>query len=192
MGWFKTDKSTKYAQALLKVSANLFEVATEAGRRDHAPLVLRFERPDSKLRYMAFCLGTTYYFSVQQNTLSVFEEALRKSWDHVTSLAMTSDGATGFFTGSVNRAQAIQDSGVELARTVEGWKGYAAHFAARKAARQSLERDENTARIISAMLHRVESMAVLTEDDALRLMPLARWIEETTASIGPSVEQLAR
>jgi hypothetical protein len=191
MGWFRRDQSETYAQALLKVSVNMFEVATESGRRDHAPLVLKFERPDAKLRYMAFCLATTYYFAVDENTLTLLEKALQKAWDHVGGMALTAEGAS-LFSGPVNKPSTVQDAGTDLGRTVQAWKGYASHFATRKAAGKSMERDETSARIVCTMLRHVESTAVMTDDDARRLMPLARWLEETTSVLAASVNSLAR
>lgn len=192
MGWFSSDKPTKYAQALLKVSANLWEASTDGARPDHAPLTLRFERPDSRLRYLAFCLGTTYYFSFRNDSRSVLEQALQMSWEHVARLAMDPDSAKDFFSGPVNTAQAIQDGHSEVGGAVQAWKEYADHVAAQKAAGQSPKRDDASARIICAMLRRIESSAPLTDEDVRRLTPLARWIEETVGSIAVSVEQLAR
>jgi hypothetical protein len=192
MAWFRSDKSTKYTEALLKVSVNLFEVGTYDGRADHAPLVLKFERPDSKLRYMAFCLGTVYYFAVQQETLSTMDVALRNGWAHFGTMAMSPNGAQAFFNGPVDRAAAVKECGTEVMNTINSWKGYSSHFVARKANGESMDRDARSARVVCAMLRRVESPAVLAEDDVLRLTPLARWIEETTTVIESSVEQLAR
>ncbi len=64
------DKSTKYDQALMKVAVNLWEAGTEETKPGHAPLVFRFERPDSRLRYMAFCLATAYFFTAEEDTLA--------------------------------------------------------------------------------------------------------------------------
>lgn len=142
---------------------------------------------------MAFCLGTTYYFSVQQETLAVLDQALRRCWEDIAEFASTSEGAAGFFSGPVNKSQSIQESSAEIVRAIEGWKAYANHFASRrKAAGQPVQRDKTTARMVSTMLRHVESPASFTDEDAGRLEPLARWIEETSNVIGSSVEQLAR
>lgn len=141
---------------------------------------------------MAFCLGTTYYFSVQQDTLGTLDQALRKCWEDIATFATTSEGASGFFSGPVDKSESIQEGGAEIVRTIEGWKGYARHFEARKAVGEPVQRDETTARIVSTMLRRVESPAPLTDEDARRLAPLAGWIEETSSAIESSVEKLAR
>jgi hypothetical protein len=195
MGWFRTDKSTKYAEALLKVSANLLDVATEPARPDHAPLVLSFERPDGKLRYAASCLGSAYYFSVDEDSLVVMDEALRKAWTHIATLA--ADETAGFIEGRPSNSArhiVIQEAREELGRTIDGWREYAAHFQARAREGRALKRDEASTRIVCTMLRRLETDGdvALTDVDMRRLEPLAQWIEETTASIRPSVLRLAR
>lgn len=195
MGWFRTDKSTKYAEALIKVTANLVEVATEPARPDHAPLVLRFERPGGKLRYAAFCLGTAYYFSVEEDTLRTLEEAVSKAWAHIANLA--ADESMEIIEGRPSnevRAILIREAGEEIDRTLNGWREYAAHFQARARQGSSLKRDAASARLVCTMLRRVETHedVALTDVDVARLGPLAHWIEETTATIPSAVGRLAR
>ncbi len=196
-GDYISDKATKYANALLKVSVNLYEVATkpsatEALREDHAPLVLRFERPDSKLRYMAFCLGTIFYWSVEEGDTEAFHQALQDSWDHIGKMTMTAESSTFLVSGTIDRAQAIREAGAEVHQTIEDWKGLSNYLAALRAAGQSGVMNKTTARLICAMLRRIESTAALTDEDEQRLLPLVHWIEETTGVIGASVAKLAR
>jgi len=57
MGWFsRKPTQEKYAEAVVTVGTNLY-LSTTANKAD-APVPLRFELPDSRYRYLIFCLTT--------------------------------------------------------------------------------------------------------------------------------------
>ena len=189
MGWFRRDKTQDYARALVKVSVNLLEVATSESRADHAPIVLRADRPDTQLRYLAFCLATAFYHATTEDKLEVFNAAVKQAWEHFARWALTPDGKM-LFNGPTNPRQAVGEASQLMADTMQRWRVYTNERVARHRQGIAIENDMDSVRLICEMVRAVESTLALTEHDYRRLTPLAVWIQQSTPSIKKAVAQL--
>lgn len=148
----------KEVDAACKVWGNLFEKTTEESGSD-APLVLKFQLGDSRLRYMVFCLSTVQLACARRmkNPDAVLNEVLH---------TMVNSPLTG---DSIDPQQTANDGSAYLGEYLHRWSSYLEIVEGGNA---------NAATgIIAGMLRHTESEAPPTQEDSQRLWQLATWIE---------------
>ena len=180
MGWF-SGKPThrKEVDAAFKVLGNLFEKTTGGG--SDAPLVLTFERRDSRFRYFVFCLSTVQMACARRmkNPDAVLNDLLHT----VISGAVGVDPQL-FFGGPVDPQQAATKGGECLQEYLHRWSAYVDIVGGGNAGAAT--------GIVAGMLRDTESPNSPTQEDARRLWPLATWIEERLDAMEGAFADMSR
>lgn len=180
MAWFG-GKSThkKEVDAAGRVLGNLFEKTTDGG--SNAPLVLKFELPDSRYRYFVFCLSTVQMACARRmkNPDAVLNELL-----HTVVTAAISVDPQKFFGGPVEPQRAANQAAEYLQDYLHRWSAYVDITGGGNAAAAT--------GIIAGMLRSTESPAPVSEADAGRLWPLATWIEKGLEAMAGAFADMAR
>lgn len=168
MSWF-TRKPTqqKYREAAITVATNLY-LHTIPGAED-APAPLQFSLPDSKFRYMIFCLSAVVTAALAYDEKKQIQpEALIKGSLHAANFI-----ATDCQEYLVGDSASSQDS-------VENASGYLQEFLKHWSRWPELEKEGRNAEIIdliSSMIHTTESNLPAEKTDMQRLGDLALWID---------------
>lgn len=183
MGWFTKSIHDKQCDALTKILVNLFETTTDIARADHAPIVLKFERQDSRFFYLNFCFGTAFFFSAE--SMKEAEAVLIECQRKLVDFAFSYRGPDPLLSKPVDRQRAATESEAFLEDCIKRWSHYLTLLEARAAAGLKGPSAETTT-TVCAMLRDTEATAALTAEDKQRLWPLASWIESTIASIEPA------
>ncbi len=180
MGWFG-GKSThkKEVDAALRVLSNLFEKTTGGG--SDAPVVLRFELPDSRYRYFVFCLSAVQMACAHRmkNPDAVLNDLLHT----VVTIAISIDPQQ-FFGGSIEPQRAANQAAEYLQDYLHRWSAYVDIAGGGNAA--------GATGIIAGMLRSTESPKPPSEADAHRLWPLATWIEQRLKVMADAFTNMAR
>jgi hypothetical protein len=164
MRWFsRKPTQQKYAQAVLAVTSNLY-LHTTAGS-DGAPAVLHFTLPDSRYRYLLFCLSAAVAAAlVYDEAKQVVPKDLIGKCLAVIS-ADAAERAGDFFDGPPTDPTIAYAYFTQLAKHWSQWP--------------TLERSEQRAKAVSlicAMIHTAESDEPALESDVERLHSLGVWI----------------
>lgn len=180
MAWFggKTTQK-KQIDATFKVLGNLFEKTTEGGA--DAPLVLRFDLPDSRFRYFVFCLSTVQMACARKmiDPDSVLNELM-----HTVIAGTVTTDAQYFFGGPVNPQSAANQGAAYLQDYLARWSAYVdIASGGNYIAGTSL---------VCSMLRSTESTQPPSDGDAQRLWPLASWIQKQLNAMGNAFESMAK
>lgn len=164
MGWF-TGKATHRRQvdSALTVVGNLFEKTTDGGA--DAPLVLSLGLPDSRYRYLMFCLSTMQTACAQRmkNPDAVLNECLQA----LVKFALSHPAK---FIGASTGPQKAANDGAGLVQDyLHRWSSYVDVFHGGNT--------EAATMLVCSMLRSTEAAVPGREGDAQRLLPLACWIE---------------
>jgi hypothetical protein len=180
MGWFGGKSSHKReVGAAYRVVHNLFDATTEGKSR--APLVLRFELPDSRFRYLVFCLTTAQAGCAHRmkNPDAILNELF-----HVIVLGCLNVDPAFYFGGPILPQQAANQGGQYLQDYLERWSAWVDIV-------QGSNPSAATS-IVAGMLRSTESSRVPTDGDARRLWPLATWIEGSLEPMAEAFTDMAR
>ena len=181
MGWFG-GKSThkKEADAALTVLCNLFEKTTVGGL--DAPLVLKFELRDSRLRYFVFCLSAIQMACARRmkNPDAVLNDLAHR----VVALAIDAEPQQ-FLGGPPDDPQHVATKAAEcLQDYLHRWSAYVDIVDGGNAAAAT--------GIVAGMLRHTESQNPPTQEDVRRLWPLATWIEQRLEAMAGAFADMAR
>lgn len=181
MGWFG-GKSTheKQVEAALTVLSNLFEKTTRGGL--DAPLVLKFDLPDSRLRYFVFCLSAIQMACARRmkNPDAVLNDLAHR----VVALAIDAEPQQ-FLGGPPDDPQQVATKAAEcLQDYLHRWAAYVDIVDAGNAAAAT--------GIVAGMLRHTESQNPPTQEDVRRLWPLATWFEGRLATMADAFTDMAR
>ena len=174
-------KSThkKQVDAAVRVLDNLFEKTTGGG--SDAPLVLKFEVPDSRFRYIVFCLSAVQMACARRmkNPDAVLNDLLHR----VVAVAIKLDPQQ-FFGGPVDPQQAANRAGEYIQDYLDRWSAYVDIVSGGNVAAST--------GIVTGMLRHTESASPPTQEDVRRLLPLARWIEERLEVMADDFADMAK
>lgn len=181
MGWFG-GKSThkKEVEAALTVLCNLFEKTTRGGL--DAPLVLKFDLPDSRLRYFVFCLSAIQMACARQmkNPDAVLNDLAHR----VVALAIDAEPQQ-YLGGSPDDPQQVATkAGALLQEYLHRWSAYVDIIDGGNAAAAT--------GIVAGMLRHTESDNPPTQEDVGRIWPLASWIEARLQPMAGAFTDMAR
>lgn len=143
----------------------MFEQSAEPG--GSAPAVLKLEDPESRFRYVMFCLSTVHAVCgyLMQRPGKVLDEVARNLVKNAVAYA----GPDGFTVVPVSLQEAFDDNLGHLKDFLHRWSAYADE------ARGG--RVRAGANVVCLMLREVESPSPATTEDRSRLLPLAQWVE---------------
>jgi hypothetical protein len=165
MNWFRRKPTLeKHVEATITVASNLY-LHTIAGA-DDAPVQLQFSLPDSRFRYLIFCLSavTTACAPEMQNPAAVVNDCLR----FLVSLAAT-EQVQDFFDGPVIPQDAATNGAAYFQEFLNNWSIYV------ELEKQS--RNTEIVDLICSMIHTTESNAPTERTDVKRLGELALHID---------------
>jgi hypothetical protein len=156
----------KYVDAAIKIASNLY-LHTIPGAED-APAPLQFSLPDSRYRYMIFCLSTAITAALAYDEKKeVQPEAVTKGCLHFATWTAT------------EMTQQYFDSVASAQEYVSHATGYLQEFAKHWSQWPTLEKENKRAEMIDlicSMIHSTESTDSAERTDGERLGPLALWI----------------
>jgi len=161
MAWFsRKPTQQKQVEAAIKVASNLYE-NTIPGAED-APVPLQFCLPDSRYRYLVFCLSATAIACARKmkNPDAVVSECLGF---FVTYAAI--ERMQEFFGGPVNPQDVANNGGAYLQGFFADWSRYGELVKERK----NTEIND----LICSMIHATESNVPTEKTDVQRLGALA-------------------
>jgi hypothetical protein len=157
----------KYVDAAIKVASNLY-LHTIPGAQD-APAPLQFSLPDSRYRYMVFCLSTAITTALAYDEKKeVQPDALIKGCLHFATSTAT-DMAQEYFGDATAPQDYASDTTAHLQEFLKHWSAW-----------PQLEKENKDAEIIdliSSMIHTTESNEPMEKTDEQRLGRLALWID---------------
>jgi hypothetical protein len=181
MSWFggKTDHQKQVA-AVTRILVRLYEETTDP--RGQGPKVLNFQLPDSRLRYLMFCLSTVHAVCARRmkNPDAVLNEC---AYNLVSNILTSDDAADAVGKGPLQPQKVMNDGSAYLGEFLDRWSTYIeiTNGGNRHAATG----------LVCTMLRETESLAPAAEGDASRLWPLACWFEDWMKAIDSSFVQLA-
>ncbi len=167
MGWFgRKPTQQKQIEAAITVASNLYlHTIPEA---EDAPVPLQFSLPDSRYRYLIFCLSAVMRVCApemkKKNFAAVFDECL-----HFLVTWAIAEGAQEFFGSPVVPEDAANSGAAYLREFGNNWSRYI-----------ELEKEGRNAEIIDlicSMIHATESNVPIVKTDTERLANLALWID---------------
>jgi len=164
MNWFKKKPSPdKYNAAVIKVATNLYQM-TAPGAKEVA-VELQFSLPDSRYRYMLFCLSTAFTAAlIFDEKKSIRPPALMKGClDFATWLA--TERPQDCFMDSVTPKDPSGVANRYFMEFLKSWSRYA-----------GLEHNGHHAEIgdlIATMVHSTETNSPVNSEELKRLGPLA-------------------
>ena len=165
MGWFnRKPTQQKYVEAAITVASNLY-LHTIPGAKD-APATLKFSLPDSRYRYLIFCLSamTTACAQEMKNPETVVNECA-----HFFVTWAITENVQEFFGGSVNPQDVANNGAAYLQEFLNKWSTYV-----------ELEKEGRNTEIIElicSMIHTTESNTPAEKIDMQRLGKLALQID---------------
>jgi hypothetical protein len=168
VSWF-TRKPTqqKYREAAITVATNLY-LHTIPGAED-APAPLQFSLPDSKFRYMIFCLSAVLTAALAYDEKKQIQpEALIKGCLHAANFIAT-DCQEYLVGDSASSQDSVENASAYLTDFLKHWSRW-----------PELEKEGRNAEIIdliSSMIHTTESNLPAEKTDMQRLGDLALWID---------------
>lgn len=178
MGWFGGKSNhEKQVAAVIRVVAKLYERLLLP--HGDAPKVLQFELPDSRFRYLIFCLSTVH--KVCARRMKNPDAVLNECAHNLVGVAVTDEGGT-FFDGPVDPQQAVNDGSAYLDDFLHRWSAYV-----------DISKGGNTQAatgLVCSMLRKTESLAPAAQGDGPRLWPLGRWIEDRFTEIDRAFVEL--
>ena len=177
--WWGETEHQRQKEAVTQIAANIYERtcdmgsipakhhAEEAERRRVArsPTVLKSELPDSRFRYMLFCLSTV--LAVCAHRMKYPDAVFNECTQNAVEFAKDSKVADGFFIGPVDRQKSANEGWATVRSFLDRWNQWI-----------DVEKSDAQAamRLVCSMIHDTESSSAATEDDIRRLWPLACWI----------------
>jgi hypothetical protein len=183
VSWF-TRKPTqqKYREAAITVATNLY-LHTIPGAED-APAPLQFSLPDSKFRYMIFCLSAVLTAALAYDEKKQIQpEALIKGCLHAAKLIAT-DCQEYLVGDSASSQDSVENASAYLQEFLKHWSRW-----------PELEKEGRNAEIIdliSSMIHTTESNLPAEKTDMQRLSELALWIDCRLPTIRGAFIELAK
>jgi|ERR1017187_209498 hypothetical protein len=165
MSWFSREPTQqKQVEAAITVASNLY-LHTIPGA-DDAPVPLQFSLPDSRYRYLIFCLSTmaTACAREMKNPDEVVNECL-----HFLLTWTTKENMQEFFGGPINVQDVANNGAVYLQEFLSNWSRYV-----------ELEKEGKNAEIIDlicSMIHTTESNVPTGKTEVQRLGELALQID---------------
>lgn len=168
MGWFRrTPTQEKYIEAAITVASNLY-LHTVPGAED-APAGLKFSLPDSRYRYLLFCLSAVvttalaYDEKKQLHPASLFKGCLLfATW-------VATEQATEYFDDHTSSQAAVSNASAIFQEFLKQWSQW-----------PTLEkegRNEEIIDLICSMIHATESNKPIEQVDMDRLGELAQQID---------------
>ncbi len=168
MGWLSwlnpKPRHDKQVKAAVKVASNLYYLTIPGAADAVAPL--QFSLPDSRYRYLMFCLSATQTACAGElsNSDAVFRDCLR-----FLTMAATGELITEFFAVATD-AETAANSGAAFTRQfLNHWSRYEA---LETEGGKNLQIND----LLCSMIHIAESDGSLEETDKKRLAPLAVYI----------------
>jgi hypothetical protein len=157
----------KYREAAITVATNLYlHTIPEA---EDAPAPLQFSLPDSRARYMIFCLSAVLTAALAYDEKKQIQpEALIEGCLRAANLIATKD-AQEYLGGLASSQDSVENASAYLKEFLNNWSRW-----------PELEKEGRNAEIIdliSSMIHTTESKNSVTESDKKRLGPLALQID---------------
>jgi hypothetical protein len=163
MGWFnRKPTQEKYLQAAVTVASNLYAITIPGG--SDAPVTLEFGLPDSRYRYLIFCLSTAAMAAI------VYDEEKNIQPDRLVN------GCLSFATWAATHLASEYFGAPATAEESSG--NAAAHFQyflnqwSRWPALEKDGRNLETIDLICSMIHTTESNEPASPTDLERLGPL--------------------
>jgi len=168
VSWFsRKPTQQKYVDAAIKVATNLY-LQTIPGAVD-APAPLQFNLPDSRFRYMIFCLSAALTAALAYDEKKHIQpEILIKGCLDAANLIATKD-AQEYLGGPASSQDSVENASAYLTEFLKHWSRW-----------PELEKEGRNAEIIeliSSLIHTTESNNPLTASDQERLGPLALQID---------------
>ena len=168
MGWFSRKPTPqKQVEAAIKVATNLF-LHTIPGAED-APVPLQFSLPDSRYRYLIFCLSATVTAVLAYDEKKDIQpDVLFKGCLHFATWTAT-ENAQEYFSDPSCPQDAVNNATAYFLEFLKHWSTWPA-----------LEKEGNNAEIIDlicSMIHTTESNVPAGKTDMKRLGKLALQID---------------
>jgi hypothetical protein len=169
MSWFsRKPTQQKQVEAAITVMSNLY-LHTIPGAED-APASLQFSLPDSRYRYLIFCLSTvvTAVLAYDEGKEINQPEVFTKGCLHFATWTAT-ENAQEYFGGTVNPQDVANNGAVYLQEFLNNWSRYI-----------ELEkegRNDEIIDLICSMVHTTESNMPAGKTDMQRLGKLALQID---------------
>jgi hypothetical protein len=160
---------------MMRIASRVYERTLE--RKADAPAALRLSRPDSRFRYLMFCLSTVQTVCARRmsNPDAVLNEVARNA---ISAWATDPEIRDLAFGGPISLQQAGNDGIACLQDFLHRWSAY-------------IETQGTTATsVIAGMLHDIDSAEPARDGDAERLWPLALWVEEQFSAIDQAFVEL--
>jgi hypothetical protein len=115
MGWFsRKPKIEKQVQAAIKVASNLYLLTVPGGEK--AVGNLQFCLPDSRYRYLMFCMSATAAACANDLDINAITEAV-----FALTEAIATERPQEFFGGPVRPLDAVKDITPTFHRFMNGW-----------------------------------------------------------------------
>lgn len=168
MGWFRHKPTQeKYVEAAVTIASNLFlHTIPEA---DDAPAELKFSLPDSRYRYLLFCLSAVVTTAlVYDEKKQIQPEILFKGCLHFATWTATKQ-AQEYFDDPVSSQSAVGNTNTIFQDFLERWSEWL-----------TLEKESRNNEIIDlicSMIHTTESSEPVEQADINRLGELALQID---------------
>jgi hypothetical protein len=163
-GYFKGKKEV---DAVIRIVSNLFEKALLS--KGDVPNVLRWTLPDSRFRYLMFCLSTVH--AVCAHRMNDPNSVLQQCVFNLAYNAATYKGPDPFFEARPDIQKTVDDGARLLRNFLDRWSKWI----------DATRADPTNARagtmLVSSMLQTTESLAPMSEGDG-HLTPLACWFED--------------
>jgi len=180
MGWFSRKPTQEdYNKAVVNVATNLYLLTTSPD----SPHELRFKRPDSRFRYLAFCL-----VAVVSTTLAYDEKKRINPSELINACCL-------FLTWiAQNHPSDYFDAGCDANEAALQAEDYLRDFAAKWSLWPSFENQSQSYQfqgVIAEMIHSIETGKPYTEEDEYRLRPLALQIDCQLLTMREAVVGLA-
>ena len=177
MGWFsRKPTQEKQALAAIKVATNLYLLTIPGGT--DAPAPLEFTLPDSRFRYLMFCLSatTTACGKEMANPDAVVNQCL-----HGLVTLATTELKQDYFDGPINVQDVANSGAAYLQEFLNNWSAYI-----------ELEKaGEKTVDLVCTMIHNTESAVPAGKADIQRLWPLALMLHMQFPTMRSAFKELA-
>jgi hypothetical protein len=159
MGWFSRKPTTeKQAKTAAKVASNLYLLTIPGG--EDAIADLQFIMPDSRFRYLLFCMSATAAACATAIDINAIGEAVFA----MVRMAVQERSAE-FFGGTVNEKDVLKAITPRFQWLMNGW--------AKCVELEQERRVTDVVEMIAVMMHSAESPLPATAEDTERLGPLA-------------------
>jgi hypothetical protein len=173
----------KYVDAAVNVASNLYLHTIPGAEDAPAPLSLQFNLPDSRYRYMIFCLSSAITAALAYDEKEeVQPEALTNGCPHFTTWSAT-EMAHEYFDNVASAQEYVSHATEYLQEFAKHWAQW-----------RTLEKEGKRAEMIDlicSMIHTTESNEPADRTDDQRLRPLALWIADQLPIIREAFVELA-